>query len=93
MGAKSSTTTDPTDPEKVRATRYVHQKRTRANKHPIGEPLPTTWEEAQTPRQAPTCGKHCPWPKRKVNGQQIGGKKNNVKHASIKRVKNWSPNK
>ena len=60
VGTKSSTTANPTDPEKVRATRYVHQKRTRANKHPIGEPLLTIWEEAQTPRQAPTSGQHSP---------------------------------
>ena len=56
IDAKYNTTADPTDPEKVRAMRYVDQKRTRANKHPIGESLPTIWEEAQTPRQAPTSG-------------------------------------
>ena len=56
VGAEYSTTADPTDPDKVRTTRYVHRKRTRANPHPIGEPLPTIWEESQSPRQTPTPG-------------------------------------
>merc|ERR1712197_253765 len=87
VGNEHNTTTDPTNPDRIRTTRYVHQKKTRANQHPIGEPLPTIWEEAQSPQQAPTPGQHRPWPTRTVHGQKIGGKKNNVKHAAIKRVK------
>ena len=89
VDAPASSTTDPTNPATIRATRPVHGRRTRANPNPItGEPLPTIWEDSQQtqPAPAPTNGPHSPWPTTKQNGQLIGGKKNNVRHASLKRV-------
>ena len=87
--ALSEATTDPTSPNAILSRRPVHGHRTRANPHPIGEgPLPTVWEEPnQTqPKPAPTHGPHSPWPTRTVEGEKIGGKKNSVRHASLKRV-------
>ena len=82
-------TADPTVKDKVRGTRPVHRRTTRANPNPIQlGPLPTIWEDGgmTTPTNKPTDGGHRPWPTRTVNGEKIGAKKNNVRHASLKKI-------
>ena len=82
-------TTDPTARDKVWAARPIHRRATRANPNPIeSKPLPKNLEDARQtkPANAPSSRLHQPWPKRKVNAQQIGGKKNNMRHACLKRL-------
>ena len=89
VGVPANFTADLTNPEKVRAARLVCGRRTRANPNPIeSKPLPKNLEDARQtkPANAPSSRLHQSWPKRKVNAQQIGGKKNNMRHASLKRL-------
>ena len=82
-------TTDPTARDKVWAVRPVHKQTTRKNPNPIKDgPLPTIWEDGgmTTPTKALTSGEHRPWPTKRVNGERIGAKQNNVRHASLKRI-------
>ena len=38
------------------------------------------------PTKEPTSSDHRPWSMRTVNGERIGSKQNNVRHASLKRI-------
>ena len=89
VGEQTSFTTDPTAKDKVRAARPVHKRATRANPNLIQDiTLPTIWEDNRMmgPTKAPTGGEHRPWPTRRVNGEKIGAKQNNVRHALLKRI-------
>ena len=73
------TSNDPTALRVIKATKQVHQRCTRSN------PMPIIMEEEEEPQIiTPSSSEH--FPKRKVNGELIGIKRNYVSHVSRKRI-------
>ena len=76
VGTPAGTTTDPRDPNKVRAAKPVHGRQTCANpNHISGGLLLTIWEDGQqtTPASAHSSGPYKPWQKQRSYSQLIRG--------------------